>query len=142
MNLRAWASSCLIKLYVSGVQFYNISSVYCIVYLRCKVYSPSVTIYPPFILFYQPHPSFPLLITVLLSVSLSGCFLFVFFCLIPLSISLCPSAPTPTPLTAVSLFSVSVSLFLFCLFVYFVCYIPHVSEIIGYLSSYDWPIDI
>ena len=35
-------------IHVSGIQFYNTSSVYCIVYSSTKVKSPFVTIYPPF----------------------------------------------------------------------------------------------
>ena len=45
------------------------------------------------------------------------------------SLHLFHPAPSPSPLAATSLFSVSVSLLLFCLFVYFVLYIPHMSEI-------------
>ena len=53
---------------VSGVQFYNTSSVYCIVYSLPQVKSPSISINPPPI-FYLCHPPSPPVITKLLSVS-------------------------------------------------------------------------
>ena len=71
---------------VSTVQFYNISSVYCIMCSSPKVKFPSITIYLSFALFYLPHPPFPLVITILLSVSMS-------FFLIPSPFS--PSSPIP-----------------------------------------------
>ena len=52
------------------------------------------------------------------------------------------SSPILLPSTAVSPFSVSLILFLFCLLVYFVHHIPHVSEIIWYLSFSDWLISL
>ena len=48
----------------------------------------------------------------------------------------------PSPLTAVCLFHVSTPLFLICSSVYFVHQIPHVSEIIWYLSFSDWLISL
>ena len=60
----------------------NTSSVYCIVRykVKAKVKSPSITIYPHSSLFCLPPPTFPLGITVLLSVSMR----FYFSFLIPL----------------------------------------------------------
>ena len=47
--------------------------------------------------------------------------------------------PSPySPLTFISLFNMSMPLFLFCSSHYFVHSIPHVSEIIWYLSFSDW----
>ena len=60
-----------------------------------------------------PPTPFPLVITMLLSVSMS----FFLFCLIPLPFL--PGPPNPLP-TAANLFSVTMSLFLLCWFVYFV----------------------
>lgn len=40
---------------VSGEQFYYTSSDCCIVCLQPKVKSTSITVYPPFTLFYFPH---------------------------------------------------------------------------------------
>ena len=45
--------------------------------------------------------------------------------------------PTPSHLATIKMFSVSMSLFLFCSFTYCVFSIPHVSEIIWYLSFSD-----
>ena len=67
----------------------------------------------PYTVSYFPHPSFPLVITTLLSMAMRFCSLlnpFTFF----------TQLPTFSRLTAVSLFSVSMSLFLFCLFVLFI----------------------
>ena len=95
---------------VSGVQFYNASSAYCIVCSPSKIKSPSVTIYPAFTFFCLPYPRIPLVITILLSV-FDG-FIYLFTLLNP--ITFVHPAPQPSsPLTAVSLFSVSKSLFLF-----------------------------
>ena len=97
-------------IYISSVQFYNTSSVHCIVCSPPKVKSPSTTIYPWFTLFYLPHLSLPLVIIILFSVSMNFS---------PLSLHLFHPASQPlSPLTAVSLFSISMSLFLFCLLVY------------------------
>ena len=57
-------------LFFSGVQFYNTSSVYCTVCSPPQVKSPSFTF------FYLPHPTFHLVTIILLSVSISFCFLF------------------------------------------------------------------
>ena len=91
---------------IPGVQFYNTSSVYCIVCSPSQVESSSITIYSPFTLFYFPNPSFPLVITILLWVSRSFFFFnsFISFTQLP---------QRPSPLTAISMF-------LFCLLVYFV----------------------
>ena len=48
-----------------------------------------------------------------------------------------PVLPSP-PLTAVGLLHVPMPPFLPCLSVYFVHSIPHISEILWYLSSNDW----
>ena len=50
---------------VSSIQFYNTSSVHCVVCSPPQVTSPSITIYPPL-----TPPPFPLVITMLLSVSM------------------------------------------------------------------------
>ena len=42
---------------VSGIQFYNTSSVYCVVCSPPKVKSPSITIYPPLPSSTAPTPS-------------------------------------------------------------------------------------
>ena len=56
---------------VSGVQFYNTSSVHCIVCSPPQVKSPPITIHPLSTLFPLPHPPpFPLVIPMLLSVSM------------------------------------------------------------------------
>ena len=66
-----------------------------------------------------PHPSFPLVITILFSVTVRYfSFSFFFFLLNPFTFS--PSAQSLSNQTAVRLFYVSMSLFLFCLLVYFV----------------------
>ena len=114
---------------VSGVHFYNTPSVYCIVCSPSKVKPPSITTDLPLPPDLPPlTPPFPLVISILLSVSM------IFF-LIPSPFSLSPL--TPSPLTAVSLFSLSMSLFLFCLLVYSVHQSPHMREIIWYLSFSD-----
>ena len=43
---------------VSTVQFYNTSSIYCIVCSPPQVKSPSFTLYPPSTYFYLPQPPF------------------------------------------------------------------------------------
>ena len=58
LNLLGWHLVNNIKL-VSGVQFYNTSSVYCIVCLSPQVKSPSVTMCPLCTLFYLPPPPSP-----------------------------------------------------------------------------------
>ena len=45
-----------INQWVSGAQFYDTSSVYCIVCSSPQVKSPSITIYPPYTLFCPPTP--------------------------------------------------------------------------------------
>ena len=74
----------------------------------------------------QPPPT----ITTLLSLSMNT-----------FSFLLKPSTPYPPP-RAVSLLSLSTSLYSFCLLVPFVHQIPHISEIIGYLSFSDWFISL
>ena len=62
-------------MWVSGVQFYNTPSVYCIVCSPLQVRSPSSTVSPLYPLFYPPlHPASPLVVTMLLSVSLPKSF--------------------------------------------------------------------
>ena len=56
---------------VLNVQFYNTSTVHCTVCSLPKVRSPSITIYPPLLSFTFSHPPFPVVITILLSVSMS-----------------------------------------------------------------------
>ena len=72
-----WVILVIKNMYVSVIQFYTTSSVYCIVSSPSQVKSPSITIYSHYTLFYLPLSPFPLAITVLLSVSMS--FLFSFF---------------------------------------------------------------
>ena len=55
---------------VSGVQSHNISTVYCTVCSPAQVKSPSITIYPPLPFSTYPLPPFPLVVTILLSVSM------------------------------------------------------------------------
>ena len=50
--------------------------------------------------------------------------------------------PQNLPLISVSLFPVSLPLFLFCSSVYFVHQIPHMSEIVWYLSFANWLISL
>ena len=77
---------------VSRVQFYNTSSVYCIVHSPPQVKSPSITIDPPLPFPASSHPHFPLVITILLSAW--RCFFVCFqFCLTPSPFS--PSPPIP-----------------------------------------------
>ena len=112
---------CLIELY--RFQMCNSIThhlyVYCVVCTPPQLKSPSVTTDLPSTFCYLPQPPFPLVITILLSVSVSFVlFCFVLFLLNPFTFSLSPLSLSP--LTAVSLFSVSMSLFLFCLLVQFV----------------------
>ena len=90
---------------VSGIQFYNMSSVYCFVYSPPQVKSLSITINLP--LTPLPQPPFP-----------SGCHHTV----------VCVSAPQTLPSDSFQ-FSVSISLFLFSLLVYIVHQVPNISEI-------------
>ena len=119
---------------------YNSIISICILY--CVFTTPSQVSFhhhlSPFILFYlPPHPS-PSgnHHTVICVYEFGVCW--GLFCLIPSPFS---SSPTnPLPLTVHSLFSVS--LFLFCLLVYFVYWIPRMSEIMWYLSFSDWFISV
>ena len=82
-----------------------------------------------------PPPSlcspFPLAIATLLSVSMC-----MHLCSLANPFPFFHPAPSPAPpLNSVSLSHVSMPLFLFCSQVYFVHQIPHISEIIWYLSS-------
>ena len=68
---------------VSGVQCYTTSSVYCTVCSPPLVKSPSITIYHPLLYLLQlPSTSFPLAITILLSVSMGFFFLLTTFTLL------------------------------------------------------------
>ena len=68
------------KITVSSVKFYDTSTVHYIVCLPPKVKSSSLTMYlTPFTLYYSPTP-FPLVTTILLSVSVSFCYFCVFIC--------------------------------------------------------------
>ena len=66
LNVLGW--HWLIKLYVSGAQFYNTSSVYCIMCSPPQVKSLSITICSLLPSSTSPDPPFPLIITILLSV--------------------------------------------------------------------------
>ena len=70
---------------LSGVQFYNESSVYCIVCSPPKVKYPSDTIYPLLPSSTSPTPRLPLVTTVLWSVSMK----FLFVCLICFFVAFC-----------------------------------------------------
>ena len=96
-----------------------------------QVRSPSITMCPPTTLSYLPLPFSADNHHTVVCVYES-----FFVCLIPLPLSLIPQPLSP--LTAVSLFSVSMSLSLFCSLDQFVPQIPHMSEIIWYLSFSDW----
>ena len=102
----------------------------CIVLCVHQPESPSSTIYFPITVTHFPLLPFPLVITILLSMFMR----FFFFCLIPSPIS--PSPAMPSLLKAARLLSVYESLF--CLLVYFCSLIPHMSEIIWYLSFSDF----
>ena len=82
-------------------------------------------------------PPFPLVITILSSVSMRFCFV-LFFLLNPFTFH--PATQIPSSLTAVSLFSIYESVSVF--FVNFVHDITHISEIIWDLSFYDWLISL
>ena len=79
LNLLGWHLVNNIKL-VSGVQFYNTSSVYCIVCSSPEVKSPSITVYLLIPSSTSPYSFFPLVITILFSVYMSFVF-FLFTCL-------------------------------------------------------------
>ena len=81
---------------------------YCVFPPRVK--SPFITIYPPLLFSTFSHPPFPLVITMLLSVSRS----FFHFCLIPSPFS--PSPPIPLSCDSCQSVFCLYSLFLFCLF--------------------------
>ena len=102
---------------VSGAQFHNTSFVHWTVCSPPQVKSPSITIYPPYILFYLPLPHLPLAITVLVSVSISSSFSFL----------LNPSIPNHSPNSCQPALSMSLSLF--CLLF---LQISHMNEIIWY----------
>ena len=122
-------------LQVSDGQFYNTSSVPCILCSPPQVSLCPSPFHPPFPSPTSSHP-FPLAVATLILRSMS------FVCLFSFSAqSLSPHTMAPPP-AAVSLFSVSMSLFLFCLLVYFVYQIPNISEIIWYLSFCDWLITL
>ena len=88
--------------------------------------------------FYSPPPSPPLLTTVnpLSVFPVHESFIQVLW-LVP-SPSFHHSPSPSSPPTVVSLFHVSMSLVLFFLLVYFVHYIPVISEVIWYLSFTNW----
>ena len=108
LNLLGWQWLIKLLIKLSGVQFYNTSSAYCIVCSPPQLTSPSIPIYPP-IASSTSLTAFP-------SGNHHPVVSAVSFCLIPSPVS--PSPPTIFPLTAVGLFSGSMSLFLFCLLVY------------------------
>ena len=89
----------------------------------------SITIYPPYVPFCL-HPPLTSPITTLLS--MSKC---------PLSFFLFPPSPNHHPST-LSACPLSISLSLFCLLVQFIHLMPHMSEIIWYLSLSDWLISL
>ena len=89
----------------------------------------SITIYPPYALFHlHSSPSSP--ITTLLSMSKG-----------PFSFFLIPPPPNPHP-AKLSACPLSMSLSLFCLLIQFVHLMPHMSEIIWYLTFSDWLISL
>ena len=74
---------------------------------------PSIAIYPPFTLSSLLPTCFPLVITILLSVSMSFCFFVL--CLLNFFAFFHP-VPLPPSLSAISVFSVSISILFVCLF--------------------------
>ena len=104
MNLLDWYW--LKKLNRFQVYYSILYHLYTCVYHQVK--SPSITIYPPFAFFYLlPTPIFPLIITVLLSVSMSFCFVFSFALYI-----FHPAQQPLTLLTTVNLSSIYESVYL------------------------------
>ena len=104
-----------------------ICTLYCVFTIQSLVFFHHHLSCLPFIC---PHTPFPLGITILLSASMR-----VFLCLIPSPIL--PSSPALLPSDSCQ--SVFMSVFLFCLFFH---WIPHISEIIWYLSFSDWLISL
>lgn len=96
------------NMYVSGVLFYNTSSMYFILCLPPQAKSFSITTYLPFTLSYLSHFT-PINIAIYE----------IFFCLKHSFFLPNPSSPILSD-RCPSLFSVSVSLFLFCFLVFFV----------------------
>ena len=101
---------------------------------HCPQQNLSIPIFPILTISTTPNTFFSLVITTLLSVSMC-------FFLKPFTFFHQPSHP-PSSLTTVSWFHVSMPLLLFCSSVYFVHQIPHISEIIRYLSFTDWLISL
>ena len=88
------------------------------------------------------HPTpLPQSIPTLLSTSVGHSYMF-FVQSLPLLSTITPLPNPLFPLAAVSLFSVPVYLVLFCSLVYFVHWIPLISEIIWYLSFTNWLISL
>ena len=109
---------------VSGAQFYNSSSVPCIVCLPPQVKSPSVTIYPLCTLIPLPSHS-PLTVNQLWSITTNSFSFFFLFSCIFCSIPPC----SPQTSTQMSAYSPSMSLSLFCLLVSSFCSLD---------STYEW----
>ena len=116
----------------SGVQFYNMSSVYCTMCSPPQVKSLSINIFLILPWSTSPPPPFPSG-THRTVVCLLG------FVVVVNSFTFFTQHPNPLPcFKAVCSLCLYMSLFLFCLLVYFVHQILHTSEIKCYLSSSDW----
>ena len=97
----------------------------------CLYFPPNSCLYP-----HPSHPHYPPLILHLFG------FVHVSFIHVPWQpLSLSPSLST-CPLVTVSLFLISMSLVIFCLLVYFVDYVPIISEITWYFCFTTWLISL
>ena len=120
-------------IHVSAAQSHHTWLVHCICVLTTQVMSPSSPFIPPI------PSSTPPAITTLLSMSISFFSLFTLLCSIPPPPQP-PSPEQPPTLSAVSMIFICESVSI--LLVHFVHWVPHMSEIIWYLSFSDWIISL